>query len=373
MKGLKTWLKRNRKVVRWHVVAWVVFAIYDNIYSILLPESVEHVRWEISFAIYNFLGSVFTFYSLLFCLHMYARGRRGWASIGVVAVFLIVGVVTHFAIIVFDLPYTRNPASTYLRLVVVGSLQFAIPFFLYALAYIFAHNLVAKEKEVRSLKEKRLEQEKENLVLERAFVRSRINPHFLFNMLNYFYAKTFATLPDVSDGILKLSEMMHYSIGENEGKEGLVLLNKEIEQIRRLIDLQNMRFSERLHLNFVVQGDTEGKRVIPMTLITIVENVFKHGELFDRENPVSIKCNVDEAEGRLRFEVHNKKGKGPKDLSTGIGLQNTESRLRIFYGDNYKFHVLDSGPFFTVLLELPVLTDTQLIKSIPSIKATSYD
>ena len=103
-----------------------------------------------------------------------------------------------------------------------------------------------------------------------------------------------------------------------------------------------------MKVNFEVTGNVEGTVIIPFVLITIVENAFKHGDLKNQEYSIDIRLNV---RGRqLVFYCRNKKKTGPKQLSTGIGLENIKKRLELAYGDKYRYNVKEDFDFYSTEL-----------------------
>jgi LytS/YehU family sensor histidine kinase len=94
--------------------------------------------------------------------------------------------------------------------------------------------------------------------------------------------------------------------------------------------------------------------IIPFILITIVENAFKHGDLKNSESPINILLFVDDQNG-IYFYCHNKKKTGPKELSTGIGLDNTKKRLDMIYGDQYTLNIKDEMDSYIVELNIRTL------------------
>jgi len=118
----------------------------------------------------------------------------------------------------------------------------------------------------------------EKLITEMAFLKAQINPHFLFNVLNSFYAKSLKhNVPELADDIAKLAELMRYMVYEtNEDK---VALEKEIHHLKNFIKVYQLRIAEEddVSINFVVKGDVKAVKICPMLLIPFVENAIKHG------------------------------------------------------------------------------------------------
>ncbi|WP_345228255.1 sensor histidine kinase, partial [Hymenobacter koreensis] len=160
-----------------------------------------------------------------------------------------------------------------------------------------------------------------------AFLKSQINPHFLFNALNFFYAQVYPHSEGAAKGILLLSDIMRYAL--HEDPDGKVPLGQEVQHVRNYIALNQLRFNQQLQVDFRVSGQLEYRLILPLVLITFVENCFKHGELHEPDRPVQIRLSVEQ--NRLEFQTRNQLRHGPKEQSTGIGLANTRRRLALVY------------------------------------------
>ena len=143
---------------------------------------------------------------------------------------------------------------------------------------------------------------------------------------------------------------MRYALNEATGSDDKAPLKDEIEHVRNVIRINQLRFSNNLHVNFEVNGIVNGVEIIPFLLITVVENAFKHGDLQKIEHPIEIKLNIQH--NRLYFYCSNKKKTGPKEISTGLGLDNIRNRLDFAYGSNYKLLIKDEADFYTTELTI---------------------
>jgi len=195
------------------------------------------------------------------------------------------------------------------------------------------------------------EMEKRNLETELNLLKAQLHPHFLFNTMNNLYALSVEESEKTSEGIAKISELLRsvlYDCNEVE-----ISLEKEIKLIKNYIDLEKMRYGDRLHLQFSVNGVLEEMKIAPMLLFTFVENCFKHGSRNDPENPY-IKINLAGSEKRMVFEAENSKpGNIESDtnsVSGGIGLANVKKRLEIIYGENYDLELKNEKRSFKVRL-----------------------
>ena len=208
------------------------------------------------------------------------------------------------------------------------------------------------EKKWQASNQKILEQrtfqlEKEKMQADYLFLKAQINPHFLHNTLNFLYSRSLPCSPELSEGILTLSEIMRYALDKTEDGDGKVPLSKEIEHVQHFLKIQQLRFGHSLQVVFTIRGNPEGRRILPFVLITLTENAFKHGDLKNADNPIRLELDISE-DGRLHFFCSNKKKSGPKELSTGIGLDNTRKRLELAYNENYSLYIKDQRELFTV-------------------------
>lgn len=230
----------------------------------------------------------------------------------------------------------------------VGNFIVAVLYLIFILVLASIYYLQDVRRSNQLLEEQKLKLEVEKMQADLKFLKSQINPHFLHNTLNSFYARSLPLSKELADGILTLSEMMRYALGEAHTADGKVLLKDEIEHLRNFIKMNQFRFRNNLNVQLVVNGQPNGAVIIPFVLITLLENIFKHGELSNAEHPIKI-C-IDIKEGGLRYYSRNKKKSGPKELSTGIGLDNIQKRLRLAYRDGYVLIIKDETDYYTTEL-----------------------
>jgi LytS/YehU family sensor histidine kinase len=190
--------------------------------------------------------------------------------------------------------------------------------------------------------------ENEKLISELAFLKSQINPHFLFNSLNNIYSLAYQRSEKTPEAVLKLSEIMRYMLYESN--ENKVSLDDEIRYLKNYIELQKLRFKDKAYIKFEIDGETGQKKITPLVLISFVENAFKHGLPTDKENPITIILNV--TSDKLFFQVINKKSNQNKDETGGIGLQNVKRRLDLLYKGGYRLHIEDDEEIYNCELYL---------------------
>ena len=206
------------------------------------------------------------------------------------------------------------------------------------------------------LQRKNLLLENQLLTTEIKFLRAQINPHFLFNTLNFFYSEMLDAQPKVADGLMVLSQIMRYSLQDFSKSGGFAELSDELEHVQNVIKIHQMRFNNTLHVALDLKCDEENVQIIPMVLITLVENVFKHGNLQDQGFPAVILCKTDRNKKMIYFSTINKKKKGVYSSSGngGLGLNNIRQRLEQLYQNNYSMKVIEEVDSYKVELECPL-------------------
>ena len=187
------------------------------------------------------------------------------------------------------------------------------------------------------------------------FLRSQINPHFLFNVLNTLYGTALQEgAGRTAEGVQKLGDMMRFMLHENHLAE--IPMSKEIEYLRNYIALQELRTESAASIRIEASID-EGfpeYRIAPMLLIPFVENSFKHG--ISLREPSWIKLNLYNQGTRILFEIRNsvhvRKGDDPEKMRSGIGLKNVLHRLKLLYPNRHEFYMHQDEKEFFVQLTL---------------------
>lgn len=187
------------------------------------------------------------------------------------------------------------------------------------------------------------------------FLRSQINPHFLFNALNTLYGTALQEKAErTGEGIQQLGDMMRFMLHENMQEK--ISLAREIEYLKNYINLQRLRTDP--NPNMTIQADIQEpedySQISPMLLIPFVENAFKHGISF--REPSHIKIALEKREKTIYFDVYNSKHQKPendpeKDKS-GIGLPNVRERLQLLYPGNHDLIIRETGKEYFVHLTI---------------------
>lgn len=187
------------------------------------------------------------------------------------------------------------------------------------------------------------------------FLRSQINPHFLFNALNTIYGTAIQeNATRTSEGIEKLGDMMRFMLQENMQEK--ISLAREIDYLNNYISLQRLRTdpSPQVSIQAQIEQPLAPVQIAPMLLIPFVENAFKHGISF--REPSHIKVGLEVRNNTLYFDVYNsrhpKQENDPEKHKTGIGLVNVKQRLQLLYPDRHELIIRETGKEFFVHLTI---------------------
>jgi two-component system LytT family sensor kinase len=187
------------------------------------------------------------------------------------------------------------------------------------------------------------------------FLRSQINPHFLFNALNTLYGTALIEQAEkTGEGIQKLGDMMRFMLHENN--QDSIPLNREIEYLHNYIDLQNLRIAMSKDIDITVNIDDiyNSYNIAPMLLIPFIENAYKHGISF--KQPSWININLQILNDRLQLDVYNSlhpdNNHDPERQKSGIGLENVKQRLHLLYPGKHELVIRQNPNEFFIHLTL---------------------
>ncbi|UXP32406.1 histidine kinase [Reichenbachiella agarivorans] len=198
---------------------------------------------------------------------------------------------------------------------------------------------------------------KTNLETELAFLKSQIQPHFFFNTLNNLYSLTLDKSDKAPYTVLKLSELMSYVI--YDAKQKRVPLINEIKHIQNYLDLEMLRYGDKLEIDLAISGDIEGKRIPPVLLLPFIENSFKHGTKADSET-IPIDISLEVIDNMLTFSTENLRSKadtldnGLENYKQGVGMTNTKRRLNLVYGDKHSMNIIETEDKYKIVLKIPL-------------------
>jgi two-component system LytT family sensor kinase len=327
----------------WHVFIWVsltaffLFIIHSN-------NKMTLHRILVIFVLYGFINiSLFYLNYLLFIPRLLNRKRYAAYALVVVLAIIIYGLGKYGVALMFkaDVLTRMKGEITTFNQYFVSTLFVSVIFLFLSVVLKFASDWFLNERIQRDL-------ENQRLTAELAFLKSQINPHFLFNSLNSIYSLAYQRSDNTPGAILKLSEIMRYMLYEcNDNK---VALDKELQYLQNYIDLQKIRFGDKAYIDFKVDGEVGDQQIVPLLLIAFIENAFKHGVANDPKSPIILYIKLDD--GRLNFYIENKKHTNNRDSAGGIGLNNVRRRLDLLYPGKYNLDIRDEIDTYTCELSL---------------------
>lgn len=235
---------------------------------------------------------------------------------------------------------------------VVYSLLDVMPVIMILAGFKFAWDASKKQLEVEEL---RTSVEQSELL----FLKSQINPHFLFNNLNNLYSYAIEQSPKTPSIILELSSVLRYML--YDCKENFVALQKEIEHLKNFTQLNEMQIEERGKVSFNTDTITSGYVIAPLILSVFIENAFKHSTASQSDGIfIDINVRLDE-NGSLDFECRNSflAVTNTDNLSNGIGLKNVKKRLQLLYSNAHELYIQNDKNVYYVHLKLQ-LTQSEL-------------
>lgn len=198
------------------------------------------------------------------------------------------------------------------------------------------------------------ELQSQNLESELNFLKSQINPHFLFNTLNNLYALSLKKSDQAPETVLMLSEMMRYMLYECNVEK--VPLSKEINYLNNYLELEKIRLGKNFEISFNVHGEVGDLEIAPLMFIPFIENSFKHG----MNNLISdgfVRINLFIKESEINMQIDNNSGhevlkKLDNKNSGGIGLINIKRRLKLLYPQKHKLDLEQTNNTYTVKLNI---------------------
>ena len=206
-------------------------------------------------------------------------------------------------------------------------------------------------KEWRNTLQRVSRAEADKVKAELAFLKAQINPHFLFNTLNNIYSLAVTKNENTSFAIMKLSNIMRYVT--DDATRDFVALQSEVDCISDYIDLQRLRLNKKTEINFSIGGNLGDKQIAPLILITFVENVFKYG--ISNHEPSAVIIKIVAGERQIELFCQNKIFSGLRRIErTGIGIKNTEQRLKFLYPGKHSLNITIENSHYNVLLTIEI-------------------
>lgn len=329
-----------RILIAIHILAWLLFSIAP--YIMALNSLTKNIEFFISW----FIGMLMN--AGIFYLYYGYINRRFLSQQKIVRFILISALVIptysliKYALYFFIVDHFLNTQSNSFIVFIIGSIFVNTFFTGMAIFLTFAENWLQTQQYYQNA-------EKEKIESELRMLRHQLNPHFLFNTLNNIHTLVYKKSDKAPNAILKLSNLMRYMLYESEGD--VVPLDKELEYISNLFELQKLRLTNQTQVNMAIEGDPSGKTIAPLLLVVFIENAFKHCLISINESFIDIKITI--LDKVIQFDCCNSYKSGiESEVNSGIGLNNVEKRLKLQYTGKHDLTIDKSSNKFMVKLTL---------------------
>jgi LytS/YehU family sensor histidine kinase len=318
-----------------HVVVFIFYSFERNQSGIETYKYAYFINYALAAAIINYL-----------CLPIFYKRKNLIAFVGMV-IIAILGSALIEEFILEKIFFSGQRAAS---IKLIWALIDIIPVVAILFGVKLGWDAVMKQNQVDKLEEVVKESQLQ-------FLRSQINPHFLFNNLNNLYSYSLEGSAKTPELILELSGLLRYML--YECKEAYVSLSKEIEQLRNFINLNELQIEDRGNVKFIVEDFDESYRIAPLIMIVFVENAFKHS-LNSLSNNIEIEIKVKFLDnGQLFFSCVNNYGETSNNVNfaQGIGLENVKKRLDLIYPNAYKLTINQENEMYSVCLSIDLKKD----------------
>ena len=339
--------------VRWlnHFIFWVVLtlstAYHGSLYGGLFIQNLANMVSLLPI-------HILTAYTAVYFIIPRFLFRKKWIVFALVLILLCYtsAVISRLLIVYVAEPLVRGEVDKESLWQIVKDpiylLQVYVPSLLLPTLLLF---LIKMTKERFSQRNREAQLIKEKQSTEINFLKAQMNPHLLFNTLNNIYSLAQSGSEDTPEMILKLSDIMDYTLYECRAAE--VLVTREWELIENYADLEVLRFSDQVNLLLSERIDNSQAKIAPLLLIPIVENAFKYGLKTSHTDP-EIKIDLTVKEGFLQLKTSNTKDKSHTNQSVqhGIGLKNLRRQLNIHYPERHQLILDESEDRYNVNLKI---------------------
>lgn len=341
-------IRRNWKTIKVHLGWWLIYILLEIF--VTRGMNGRFSTWEY-YLIFYILNIILFYFHAFVTMDTISFNKKEKSVKFIILLFtelaiyfglsmLLSGIILYTAGSAFSLPELnlRFVSGTFWRSILCLG---------FSSGYFFHRQFMLKQK-LESEHQIAMEKIKNQLLAtEQEFLRAQINPHLLFNTLNFIKYASKKDPKLAEEAIFRFSEIMTYALSGEQKR--LSSLNKEVAQIRNIIGLNRLRFGKNLVLEYCEDIGFDHE-MPPIILLTLVENIFKHGDFQSAAFPVKINVQADAR--HIYFTTENLIKKNPNRSSSNTGLRNIKSRLSQSHSNNSYFEATKDGNIFRTKLEI---------------------
>jgi len=338
----------NTKTV--HIVSWILYAVlmflfYSNITNteIALSKTSQTVSLHI----------IIFYFNTRILMPKFAEKNKIWLYVfSLIITFIIIILILHYLKMDNRPPDFRikhnflDPIKDDKNVFRIRNIIRYSSSIIIILLFSIVYRVVSKKDE----EEKRKTLIKnENLETEMKFLKSQINPHFLFNSINNIYTLVLLKSDKAPASLMKLSEMLRYMLYESN--ISLVPIEKEIDYINSYIGMQQLKTEEKQNIDISIKIESNSIKIPPLLLIPFIENSFKHCDVTNTKTEW-VKIDIVVTKKAITFRIENSISNNRKDKTGGIGLTNVRRRLELIYPGKFKLEIHNLIDLFSVSLKI---------------------
>lgn len=328
-----------------HILFWVITIGFHVYTKIGLWDMAGPGQFFLEIFFRNSLLAIVIYANLKFFIPYFVQQRQ--------IVLYILGLAACFGFYILSKNLHDLYLSQFIKKLPLSFWRYSFYNFSIALFYMSFSLALDLSKQWYFQRERLREVEVEKLNTELEYLKSQINPHFLFNSINTIYFQIDKNNGPAREALSTFSEMLRYQLYECNGKE--IPVEKEIAYLKNYMALQRMRRDENYAITFSHEENVKNFSIAPLLMITFIENAFKHVSNYsDRTNHISV--DLKKNNGYFCLNVSNTKDSLHRSQSAdgGIGLKNVKRRLDLLYKDKHDLSIRETESDFTVDLKITV-------------------
>lgn len=348
--------------IRRHLAFWIFWWIFQAfLYSFIVAKNNGEwaKRFQLSMVeslVYLF-AHIFLAYSLMYLvIPRFLLRQRYWLTIIITALLFVAtaGISVSLSIYILDplrltifnglFADTFRNSSVNIFLSLMAGLRGAITIGGIAAAIKLMKYWYLKEQ-------RNMQLQKENMTSQLQLLKAQVHPHFLFNTLNNIYSYTQSNSPKAAQMVSGLSDLLRYML--YECNQPLAPLSKELQMVKDYINLEQIRYGNKLELHLELPDNTKGLYIAPLLLLPLIENCFKHGTSHMLEQPwINLQVSIREQQLTMKL-INGKVNVTPEDKNhSGIGIQNVQQRLSLLYAGKHELTITNEEEVFIVKLKV---------------------
>jgi len=349
----------TRKDLSFNIIFWSLYFLYEWLGNAAVSCQYDRYLFNASIIVpITLVAALFTVHVLIKRVYLKDRKQLFWIGfiLSAVAIILLRRAYNYYYTYPLYYPQGQNTASFWFpaKLVIEGMNTYLIVA-LYAMFY-FIKAWYEQQRRAETL-------QKDKIQAELELLKSQVHPHFIFNTLNNIYSLALKKSPQTPDLIYRLSGFLDYNLYDSKLKA--IPVSKELEYINNYIELEKIRFGDRLDVSINTYNSPEGFTVSPMLLLPLVENCFKHGinsdtgacwiriDLSIQKDWLVVKIENSYVAEMPANGIHvNGNGMLRNGYGNGIGLENVKRRLEILYPGRHEFSTMCENHSYLVVLKL---------------------